>query len=796
MATQPQRPSMQAPTETGSFSSDRDETAAVAPDIAAAPAFGPPAEPVEVGSLGPYRIVKELGRGGMGAVYAALDTRLERRLALKVMLPRFAADSAAKARFLREARSVARVKNDNVVTVYEADERDGVPYIAMEFLEGYPLDVYLRKKGRLTLSQAIRICAEAAAGLAASHALGLVHRDIKPGNLWLEAPNGRVKLLDFGLARPLDAEVELTRSGAVLGTPAYMSPEQARGERVDPRTDLFSLGVMLYLLCTGKLPFEGPTIMAVLTALGTREPEPVRELNPSIPESLAALIHQLLAKKPDDRPETADDVMRRLRATAQELAGSRARPAEPLLARAPAVRAPVGSAPIHVMAAASGANPFAGIGPGAAAKAPASALKPARTKPGGKKLWMTVGIAAVAMAVVGVIFVFKNKDGSQNKIEVTDGTTLTVKKKNDKKPAQVGPEIKSPGPEIKAPPAESDPDRQAADFVFSLGGILRVYGHDIDLRAAAELPRGRLTLDRISLPNSAVTDAGLANFKDCHGLRFIHLGNTAVTDAGLVNFKDRKDLWFLDLASTNVTGAGLIHFKDCKGLGHLNLFQTKVRDTELANFEDCKNIGYLNLGSTAVTDVGLAHFKDCKNLGTLILQDTAVTSAGLASFQGCTALTQLILKGTKVSDAGLVSFKDCKNLGILDLGSTNVTGAGLVNFKDCKDLWLINLPATGTTDADVAHFKDCKALGHLNLHGTKVTDAGVAHFKGNKSLGYLGLFGTGVTDNGLLSLNECSSLAYLGLCGTKVTEKGLAAFHAAVPRCKIEHDKGTIEPAK
>ena len=280
------------------------------PGIPAAPGFGPPAAPNEVGRLGPYRIVKELGRGGMGAVYAALDTRLDRRLALKVMLPRYAADPAAKARFLREARAAARVKHDNVVTVYEADERDGVPYIAMEFLEGYPLDEYLRKKGCPTISQVVRIAAEAAAGLAAAHNLGLVHRDIKPANLWLEAPHGRVKVLDFGLARPVDAEAEVTRSGAVVGTPAYMSPEQARGERVDHRTDLFSVGAVLYRLCTGRLPFEGPTVMAVLMALGTLEPQPVRELNPAVPASLAALIHQLLAKKADDRPQSGAEVVK------------------------------------------------------------------------------------------------------------------------------------------------------------------------------------------------------------------------------------------------------------------------------------------------------------------------------------------------------------------------------------------------------------------------------------------------------------------------------------------------------
>ncbi len=299
-----------------SAASSADETA---PRGTGKPTFGPPAAPGEVGTLGRYRVVKQLGKGGMGAVYLAVDTRLDRKLALKIMLPEFAADRDAKERFLREARAAAKISHDNVVTVFEADERDGIPYIAMQFLQGYPLDEFLRQKGVPPLAHVIRIARETAVGLAAAHQLGLVHRDIKPGNLWLEAPNGRVKVLDFGLAKPVGTDAELTKSGAVVGSPAYMSPEQARGEKVDARTDLFSLGTVLYRLCTGQNPFDGPTVMAVLMALGTDDPIPVRQLNPNVPEPLARLVHQLLAKKPESRPQTAAEVAKRLRAIAEQI---------------------------------------------------------------------------------------------------------------------------------------------------------------------------------------------------------------------------------------------------------------------------------------------------------------------------------------------------------------------------------------------------------------------------------------------------------------------------------------------
>jgi serine/threonine protein kinase len=279
--------------------------------------FRPSEHAGDLGRLDRYRVLKQLGKGGMGAVYLGFDERLRRKVALKVMLPDSAEDPQSKDRFLREARAAAQIAHDNVIAIHEADEADGIPFIAMQYLQGYPLDEYLAKKGRPSFAQIVRIGREIALGLAAAHRLGIVHRDIKPGNIWLEAPNGRVKILDFGLARPAkSADGELTKSGAVVGTPAYMAPEQARGKPVDRRADLFSLGALLYRLVTDRLPFDGPDVMAILTALAVEEPLPVAEWNPATPPALAKLIHELLAKKPADRPQTADEVAARMHAIA------------------------------------------------------------------------------------------------------------------------------------------------------------------------------------------------------------------------------------------------------------------------------------------------------------------------------------------------------------------------------------------------------------------------------------------------------------------------------------------------
>jgi urea transport system substrate-binding protein len=267
----------------------------------------PPETPDELGWLAHYRILKLLGRGGMGVVFQAEDTHLQRIVALKVVPPEFAANSTARERFLREARACAQLKSDHVVTIYQVGQDRDIPFLAMEFLQGQTLEDRLEGE-RLPLREVLRIGREIAAGLAAAHERGLIHRDIKPSNIWLESPTGRVKLLDFGLARATGSRSDLTQTGRIVGTPEFMSPEQGRGEELDVRSDLFSLGAVLYALCTGERPFQGPSVMAVLTALAVKTPRPIHELNANVPPPLVTLIECLLEKNPADRLASAEEV--------------------------------------------------------------------------------------------------------------------------------------------------------------------------------------------------------------------------------------------------------------------------------------------------------------------------------------------------------------------------------------------------------------------------------------------------------------------------------------------------------
>lgn len=285
----------------------------------------PQTSPAVRGQLAQYRIVRQLGHGGMGEVYEAEDQQLQRLVALKVMRPEIASEEAARARFLQEARAAAALKHDHIVTIYQVGEDQGVPFLAMELLKGKSLDEWLRPDRRATAAETVAIGKQMLKGLEAAHAAGLIHRDIKPANIWLEAPRGRVKILDFGLARLRSVgEAPLTEDGAVLGTPAFMAPEQARGEAVDQRSDLFSVGCVLYRMVTGRLPFQGTNYSAVLTALALETPTPVRQINPDVPPRLAELIERLLAKKPGDRPASAKAVIAELQEIEKDVKPERA----------------------------------------------------------------------------------------------------------------------------------------------------------------------------------------------------------------------------------------------------------------------------------------------------------------------------------------------------------------------------------------------------------------------------------------------------------------------------------------
>ena len=312
---------MQRLEDLGSWPGERTETINGPQDPLAF--LEPPCKPAHIGRLGRHDILEVIRRGGMGVVLKGFDEKLNRIVAIKVIAPQIATSAAARQRFAREARATAAIRDEHIVGIYAVEEtREGLPYLVMEYVSGMSLQDRLDAGRPLPLEEILHIGHQTACGLAAAHAQGLIHRDIKPANILLqiEKPNehpepaarrdlrrATCKITDFGLARAVD-DTSLTQDGVAAGTPLYMAPEQARGERIDHRADLFSLGTVLYTLCTGAPPFRADVSLAILKRVCEETPPPVRTCNPAIPEWLINIIDKLHAKDPANRFQSAAEL--------------------------------------------------------------------------------------------------------------------------------------------------------------------------------------------------------------------------------------------------------------------------------------------------------------------------------------------------------------------------------------------------------------------------------------------------------------------------------------------------------
>lgn len=269
--------------------------------------LAPSSKPGSLGRLGHYEVLEVLGKGAFGTVMKAFDEKLHRMVAIKVMSLELAATSPARKRFLREARASAAIRHENVVASHAVEEQP-IPYLVMEYIPGKTLADALAGEGPLELVDSLRLGQQIAAGLAAAHSQGLVHRDIKPANILLEAGHEwKVKITDFGLARTAD-DASVTQSGTIAGTPMYMSPEQAHSGDIDHRSDLFSLGSVLYQMVSGRPPFRASSTLAVLKRVAEDTPRPLQEIIPEVPDWLVAIIAKLHAKKPEARFQSAQEV--------------------------------------------------------------------------------------------------------------------------------------------------------------------------------------------------------------------------------------------------------------------------------------------------------------------------------------------------------------------------------------------------------------------------------------------------------------------------------------------------------
>jgi hypothetical protein len=272
----------------------------------------PSKRPGYLGRLDHYEVIKVVGHGAGGTVLQAFDETLHRVVAIKLLAPQLATSKSARARFIREARAMAAISSSYLVQVYGVGDTHGVPYLVMEFISGVSLGQKLQADKPLPVDEIVRIGYQTACGLGAAHARGLIHRDIKPNNLLLEPETGRVKITDFGLARAAE-DLTLSKQGTVCGTPLYMAPEQATAQPIDDRTDLFSLGSVLYATCTGRPPFQAPSNLAILRLICEHTPLPIQQFNPAVPDWLVQVVTRLQAKNAAERFQSAAELAETLR---------------------------------------------------------------------------------------------------------------------------------------------------------------------------------------------------------------------------------------------------------------------------------------------------------------------------------------------------------------------------------------------------------------------------------------------------------------------------------------------------
>ncbi|MGF1598695.1 MAG: protein kinase [Acidimicrobiales bacterium] len=385
-----------------------------------------------------YELIRRIARGGMAEVYEGLDTVLQRRVAIKVLFDKHADDPAFLARFKREAQSAGRLTHPNIVGVYDWGGHDGTQYIVMEYVEGQNLAERLAD-GRLLPEAAVAVAVDVAGALSAAHQQGTVHRDIKPGNIMLAA-DGRAKVADFGIARAVEGDADLTETGKVVGTAAYFSPEQAQGLAVDTRSDLYALGVVLFEMLTGQPPFAGPGPGAMALQHVEEMPPLASQRVDTVPSDLDTIIDRLLAKRPDDRYPSAgallDDLQRFVRgeslAAEKAIAASAAGAAisahaTAVLGATPGDLAPTAILHGHGHGHGPGHGHVAGPAPAPAPPAAhgvADPVEPPRIPTRGGLLVATMAVAL--LAVIGLVFVLANRNDDAGGVDETTSSTVSL----------------------------------------------------------------------------------------------------------------------------------------------------------------------------------------------------------------------------------------------------------------------------------------------------------------------------------------------------------------------------------
>ncbi len=761
----------------------------------------PSEKPGSLGRLAQFEVLEVLGNGGFGTVVKAFDEKLHRFVAIKLMSPLLAVTRAPRRRFVREARTAAAVRHENVIAIY-AVEDEPIPYIVMDYIGGRTLQQKIDAIGPLELPDLLKIGGQIAAGVAAAHAMGLIHRDIKPGNILLEHSVERVRITDFGLARAAD-DASITQSGFVAGTPMFMAPEQAQGEPVDQRADLFSLGSVLYTMCSGRPPFRAANTLAVLKRVVEDTPRPIREIIPEIPEWLCELISVLHAKNPADRSKSAQDVADVFANRLAEVQGSGKTPyvalgpkpdeTRPLPAREiPKLerwlrwprffkRRPAVAAAVLVMvfgclglADATGVTDLHGT--------VIRLFSPEGT------LVVEVEDPAVSVKIDGPDIVITGAGARE--IRLTPGNYLVEARKEDKVVSRELVTVTNNGRRIVRVSREAPPETKftarsaetsawervvaalsASEQVKAVTARLKELNPSFDGAVVPTIENG--VVRELTFNTDDVTDLSpVRALVRLRALKCTGFGdrNSPLTDLSPLSGLPLRTLVLakgelFDLSP--LQGMPLTEFKchgtrvnDLSPLSGMKLRILNCVGLHVSDLSPLKGMPLetLDLTETKVDDLTALAGMKLEQLG---LERTNVSDLSLLKGMKLTALS---VCGTAVSDLSpLTGMK----LMYLHCGRSRVADLSPLDGMPLKDL---NLSETKVSDASLAQIKNRKELIVLILNDTQVSDLGLAHLKDHKNLRKLMLQRTKVS--GLSPLADMQ-LEEIRLTPRNISKKGL-----------------------
>lgn len=787
------------------------------------PTSGPPPQTpgTELGILGQYRLLKKLGEGGMGTVYKALHTRLDKVVALKVLAASRLADAHAVSRFEREMRAVGKLHHMNIVAAHDAGEINGTHYLVMELVEGIDLGTLVKQRGRLPIGVACELIRQAALGLQHAHEHGLVHRDIKPSNLMLTLPKSRdeapiVKVLDLGLALleegHLENAAELTSTGQVMGTLDYMAPEQgADTHSVDIRADIYSLGATHYKLLTGKAPFSSGQFRSpikLLMALATQAPPPVSSLCPEITPELAAIIHRMLAKLPEERYATPRELAEALAPHSQS---SDVRAFVDFLANAPPDEQVDVTAPTFIGPRATTVL-FVPEKPTVPLIVQHAATGTSAGRWRLRAAWC--GGIFVAVASIVAVAVTTNRVTSPpdtRAVQLTENLTSSSER-GSTLPGNNQAGFKAPEATAAAPvtTALADRDRNAAQLWLQRGGwcTVRVKGEWSAQGFSEDNRLQDLSFELISAygsPSKNLTSADLAHFAGLPMLDDLAPTGAGVDNQAVGSLKQITRLCNLSIPGTSIQTSALAELASLPLLQFLWIDGHQI-DDDLQVLDRLWRLRVLWIGNFRPTSAHWKRFGEMPYLREIRLHhDEAPDVRAVAAFQRRNPLCRVVCDVPQQRTIGIDTVRQAVrhmvgrgiNFTLSPLEGRGTLKPTINEVLDDPQVFLVaEVGLTTNTTADPAVLSHFSAIpfGYLRAPQLQNADAVFAAMPDGLMARTIDLQNSDFTDAGLVTLQRYPRLQSLNLSGTKATRAGIQTFQRSVPGCEVFSSYGYFPP--